>query len=592
MLKKIIIILEFALCSMLLSISVHAQQNEAELFPITEDSKAKDGVLYGEFINGKLENSKVFPGTNRNVQIFVPSAYDGKTPACVCIFQDGGIGFNAHIVVSNLIASGEIPVMILIASGWGRLEGDVDSESIRANRTFEYDTPSSKYGEYVLTELLPYVETLKTKDGKPIILSKDGNDRMITGASSGAACAFNAAWCNPEEFPRAFTPIGSFTGLRGSYELSTLVHKMEPKNIRLYLQSGENDMWTCFGDWWSANQSMARALEFAGYDFKYAFGKGSHSGVHANMIFPEVMRYMWKDYPQEIKATGKTRNHVLSFVLKENEKFEEVTKLEGAISLVSYGNEDVFVFGKDKSVVIDKDGKFLNKDFTDRVFATSPNNIMFVSAPNKEAFIAESIIAEGSAIRKLSEKIYPSNAVALRNGNFFVMGAKSPNENPSYLWLVEKNGNVIECDSNIKGARALTVSANENWLYTFEYDTRRGFSYKISKEDNELKYKQEFFFIHVPEEADSAETSSAICDEHGYTYLATSFGIQVCDNNGRSAAIIPLPKNVKPISIAWGGEDMKTLFVLGENGVVYKRKVNAKGASIFHEIPKIRQGAG
>jgi len=587
MVKDKYIIFKFALCLIALFTNVYAQQTEEELFPLTEDSKPKEGVSYGEFIQGKLENSTVFPGTSRNVQVFVPNAYDGKTPACVCVFQDGGIAFNAHIVVPNLIANGEIPVMILVASGWGRLEGDVDVESVRANRTFEYDTPSSKYGEYVLTELLPYVETLKTKDGRSIILSKDGNDRMITGASSGAACAFNVAWCNPEEFPRAFTPIGSFTGLRGSYELATLVHKIEPKNIRLFLQSGENDMWTCFGDWWSANQSMARALEFAGYDFKYAFGKGKHSGVHASMIFPEVMRYMWKDYPQEIKATGKTRNHVLNFVLRENEFFEETYQMNNASLLISNGKDKLYLSNNKTTSTLDGNGDFLNEIHISRIFAVGTNNTTLESPPSDPV----SLFVDGQEI-ELSEKIYPSNAVAMRNGNFFVVGSKNPNEKPTYLWLVTKDGKVTEYDSTLKNAQALAVSANENWLYTFEYDTRRGYSTKILKDSNELKFKQEFFFIHIPEEADSAETSSAICDEHGYTYLATSFGIQVCDNNGRCAAIIPLPKNVKPISLAWGGEDFRTLFVLGENGVIYKRKLNAKGASIFTEIPKVRQGAG
>lgn len=78
---------------------------------------------------------------------------------------------------------------------------------------------------------------------------------MITGCSSGAACAFNVAW-NTEEFTRVYSSCGSLTGLRGSFTNSTLVHKFEPKPIRFYFQSGSHDMWTSFGDWWSANQAI------------------------------------------------------------------------------------------------------------------------------------------------------------------------------------------------------------------------------------------------------------------------------------------------------------------------------------------------
>ena len=33
--------------------------------------------------------SKIFPDTVRDCAVYVPSQYDGKTPACVMVFQDG-----------------------------------------------------------------------------------------------------------------------------------------------------------------------------------------------------------------------------------------------------------------------------------------------------------------------------------------------------------------------------------------------------------------------------------------------------------------------------------------------------------------------
>lgn len=104
--------------------------------------------------------------------------------------------------------------MIVVASSPGFVKGDKDADSPRANRTYEYDTPSPRFGKYVLEELLPFVETLKTKDGREIKLSKNPSDRMVAGFSSGAAAAFNLAWAYPWEFSRVFTGAGSFTGLR------------------------------------------------------------------------------------------------------------------------------------------------------------------------------------------------------------------------------------------------------------------------------------------------------------------------------------------------------------------------------------------
>ena len=93
----------------------HAQAGHV----LTADSKRKAGVEYGEHIYTRFADSKLFPGTIRDVDVYVPAQYDGRSPACVCVFQDG-LFYRADTVVSNLIESKEIPVMILVAAspGW------------------------------------------------------------------------------------------------------------------------------------------------------------------------------------------------------------------------------------------------------------------------------------------------------------------------------------------------------------------------------------------------------------------------------------------------------------------------------------------
>ena len=75
---------------------------------------------------------------------------------------------------------------------------------------------------------------LKTADGRAIVLSKSGNDRAIGGSSSGAICAFTAAWERPDAFRRVFSAIGTYVGLRGGNDYPTLIRKVEPKPIRVY----------------------------------------------------------------------------------------------------------------------------------------------------------------------------------------------------------------------------------------------------------------------------------------------------------------------------------------------------------------------
>ena len=154
----------------------------------------------------------------------------------------------------------------------GKVKALSDQALDRFNRSFEYDGLGDDYARFVLDELLPEVEKQSTTDGRAIHLSHDGNDRCIAGSSSGAICAFTAAWERPDAFRRVFSAIGTYVGLRGGNVYPTLIRKFEPKPIRVFLQDGNTDLNIYGGDWWMANQEMERALTFAGYEVNHAWG--------------------------------------------------------------------------------------------------------------------------------------------------------------------------------------------------------------------------------------------------------------------------------------------------------------------------------
>ena len=51
----------------------------------------------------------------------------------------------------------------------------------------------------------------------------------------------------------------------------------------------------------AVTDDMVAALAFAGYDHKFVFGEGVHSSKHGTAIFPDAMRWMWRDWPIEGK---------------------------------------------------------------------------------------------------------------------------------------------------------------------------------------------------------------------------------------------------------------------------------------------------
>jgi enterochelin esterase family protein len=160
----------------------------------------------------------------------------------------------------------------------------------RKNRSFEYDTLSDQYVRFLLEEILPEV----TKEYK---ITDDPAGRAICGNSSGGICAFTAAWERPDKFGKVVSHIGSFTNIRGGDVYPGIIRKTEHKPIRVFLQDGSTDLDNAHGNWPLANQQMAAALKFVNYDYKFVLGEGAHNGKHSGSIFPDTMRWLWRDYP-------------------------------------------------------------------------------------------------------------------------------------------------------------------------------------------------------------------------------------------------------------------------------------------------------
>jgi enterochelin esterase-like enzyme len=285
------------------------------------DSLPQPGVPKGTTFEFAFDHSKIFPGTTRQVTVYIPKQYDPAKPACVWVSQDG-VQSNAPVVFDNLIARGELPVIVGVFVTPGVVASrDPARELGRYNRSFEYDGLGDAYARFLLEELLPEVESRPTPDGRPIRLSHSGNDRAIGGASSGAIAAFTAAWERPDAFTRVASAIGTYVGLRGGEVYPTLIRKYEPKPIRVFLQDGGHDLNIYGGDWWMANQTMERALEFAGYEVNHSWGDGTHSGKHMAAIFPDVQRWLWKDWPKPV-SRGVSKNGALAALLLPGEDWQ------------------------------------------------------------------------------------------------------------------------------------------------------------------------------------------------------------------------------------------------------------------------------
>ncbi len=258
------------------------------------DSKRQADVPEGKVMQHQWNASKVFPGTERDYWIYVPAQYEATKPACVMVFQDGSWyadierDFRVPIVFDNLIHKGEMPVTIGIFINPGQIPAAAAGAKPRSNRSFEYDSLNAKYAEFLEREILPEV-------AKNYRLSENPRERAIGGISSGGICAWTVAWERPDLFGKVLSHVGSFTNIRGGHVYPALIRKTERKPIRTFLQAGDEDLDNVHGNWPLANQQMAAALRFSGYDYLFEFGHGGHNGKHGGAILPESLRWLWAD---------------------------------------------------------------------------------------------------------------------------------------------------------------------------------------------------------------------------------------------------------------------------------------------------------
>ena len=279
--------------------------NSNDLFyALGPDSKHMEGVPRGKFVGPKIILSNVFPGTQHTYWIYVPAQYDATKQTAIMIFNDGQAmmaepgDVQAQHVLDNLIFRREIPVMLGVFINPGR-RPDQPEPTPRdwgdgsSNRPDEYNPPTDKYARVIVEELMPALK-------KEFNISPDPDLHGIMGASSGGCAAFAVAWFRPNDFRKVITFVGSFTDIRGEYIYPELVAESERKPIRIFMQDGRNDNrrpQNLKGDWFYQNVRLMNALTKKGYEVNYSWGIGNHGQKQGGAIFPEMMRWLWRDQP-------------------------------------------------------------------------------------------------------------------------------------------------------------------------------------------------------------------------------------------------------------------------------------------------------
>ena len=544
---------------MLLTLTnVVAQQRDHYRVAFDPATVRNEEVAAGEVLKRSFNTSEIYPMTSRDYWIYIPAAYDASKPACLFVCLDG-ITYNAPTVFDNLIATGQMPVTIGVFVSPGVVR-DAEGGVIRYNRSNEFDRTDGTFARFLIEELLPEVERQTASDGRPIRLSTDPNDCAIAGSSSGGICAFSAAWARPDRFARVFSAVGTYVSMRGGNEYQAVIRKTEPKRLRIFLQDGLYDVWNgIFGDWYEANILVESALNFSGYEVAHAWGRGGHSNAHADRIFPDVMRWLWKGWPRSIQV-GRSQNDMLATILPEECGWSRIEGANVADKLFAYGDKVVFADG-DK--VCDMEGNtLLRLKANERLIGADAEGLYLSNVKNDIIrVVAGRRVKIASAQSKVEQLIVTDNL-----NHYFTC------ENS--LVKVDPKGVVTVVNDGLKCGSALAIYPNHRLLICNEPNTRWLLSYVLDEQGQPMA-GQRFYWLHNTTGDDSQQVGQMTFDANGNLYVATSMGVQVCDQNGRVRAILPLPDSAPIRSLAFVGTK---LYVVNERGEIYVRELKVSGA--------------
>jgi sugar lactone lactonase YvrE len=379
--------------------------------------------------------------------------------------------------------------------------------------------------------------------------------------------------------------------MKGADGLPALIRKTEPKPIRIYLQDGKNDhviptepYGTFYaGSWPINNQVMFEAFQSAGYDAKLVIGEEGHNMKQGAAIMPEALRWLWRGYPEPVVARepadiGKPgwdpRGKVYSIV-SAAKSWEQVGETYRSVAAPA-GDKDGNVFFADTAA--------------NRIYKSDPDRKVTVFKDNSNGARALRVAPDGRlyayqlARRRIvsygsggDEKVVAQNvdagdlAISAKGASYFTDPARKT------VGYIDPNGQVrtVYNGGELAAPSGVTLSPDQAMLLVTDAQSRLSWSFQIAA-DGSLMNGEPFYRLEMPETGWMSGVQGVTLDSIGQVYFASALGVQVCEANGRVAAILNPPEPGGIAALTFAGKDMDWLYV-AEGNKLFRRPTKVKG---------------
>jgi sugar lactone lactonase YvrE len=143
------------------------------------------------------------------------------------------------------------------------------------------------------------------------------------------------------------------------------------------------------------------------------------------------------------------------------------------------------------------------------------------------------------------------------------------------VWFIDRSGaKRVVVEKGIEFPNGVRLSPDHALLDVADYASKWVWSFQVQP-DGSLANGQAFHRLETDDDA-SARPDGMTVDSEGYLYVATTLGVQICDQAGRVVGILNKPQPGPISNVVFGGPDLHTLYLTGGDKV-YRRPMRSKG---------------
>jgi len=346
-----------------------------------------------------------------------------------------------------------------------------------------------------------------------------------------------------------------------------------------------------FGSWPWANQQMASALQYMGYDVRFDWAEGyAHNSDFGGARFPDAMRWLWRkeQHTPVLDTRGDLGGDLtLLKLLVPGSGWEPVAEGLGFADALCADSQGNLYYCDMKAPAVyrisaaDGTQTVVCHESVSGLEMTADGNLIACQGSKKRIL---SINATTGQSQVLVENVVPNDLALGRDGWVYFTDTGASAVKRFKLGSTE----VTTVDEGINKPNGIAVTGDGGTLAVSEYGGRFTWTFRI-RSDGTLDAKMptmplrlpinqqgEFRMSEPPPYLEAAKGDGMAVDAAGRFYVTSAVGVQVFDPTGRPCGVLPTVDRGQPLTTCiLAGSDFNTLYI-AHGSRLYRRRLTVK----------------